>query len=115
MEWPLPTLIPDVRRLAILARNRPFGHTSYMSNGYRGGGTTGGRWGCGLAFLIGFPLFAFLLFITTFGDCVPDEQCHGSVFIYVVLPTALAAALFGFGSRAIINRAIQKRNQRDIR
>ena len=84
-----------------------------MSNGYRGGGTTGGRWGCGLAFLVGFPLFAFLMFVTTFGDCEPGEQCHGSIFLHVIFSTLLAAALVGFGSRAIINRAIQKWGQRD--
>jgi len=84
-----------------------------MSSGYKGGGTTGGRWGCGLAFLAGFPVFAFLLFITTFGDCIPGEQCHGSVVVHVILPTLAAAALVGFGSRAIINRAIQKRGERD--
>jgi len=72
--------------------------------GYQGGTTRGGRWGCADAAFLGFPLFFFLLIGDALGDCVPDTECHKDFPPYVALPTAIFALVVGFGIRAVVNR-----------
>ncbi|MBA2934975.1 hypothetical protein HZF05_12785 [Sphingomonas sp. CGMCC 1.13654] len=76
---------------------------------YRGGSTTGGRWGCGFAILFGLPVGIFLTLVAAMGDCMPGVQCHKGILLDVILPTAALAAVIGFGSRWIINAAIRRR------
>lgn len=73
---------------------------------YRGGGTLGGKWGCGLAALFGLPVLFFLVLLDSLGDCVPDVQCHKGFWLWVVLPTMLVAAPVGFGVRWLVNRRL---------
>jgi hypothetical protein len=72
--------------------------------GYNGGSTSGGRWGCGLAAIIGAPLFFFLLLADALGDCAPDTVCHKGFLSMVVLPTILIAAPVGLLTRWLVNR-----------
>lgn len=66
--------------------------------GFRGGGTPGGRWGCGLAAL-------FLLACTPLGlvMMMPMHVEHPDFWPVVGLTLATAAAV-GLGARAVINR-----------
>ena len=58
------------------------------SERYKGGGPTiQGIWACIAGALVGTPVFVFLLIAHTIGDCMPDEGCRPSAFIYVVLPS----------------------------
>lgn len=72
--------------------------------GYKGGGTRGGRWGCAMAALIGFPVFAFATLAASLGDCMPDVECHHGLWLEVGLPTILAATPVGLGVRWLVNR-----------
>lgn len=47
---------------------------------YRGGGTRGGKWGCGFSLLITLPIFTILLMVEALGDCAPDIPC-GKVLV----------------------------------
>lgn len=80
---------------------------------YRGGGTPGGKWGCGLAALFGLPVFFFLVLLDSLGDCVPDVQCHKGFWLWVVLPTVLVAAPIGFGVRRLVNRRLSSDDSSD--
>lgn len=71
---------------------------------YRGGGTRGGRWGCAMAALVGFPVFAFATLAASLGDCMPGVECHPGFWLAVGLPTLLAATPVGFGVRWLVNR-----------
>jgi len=76
-----------------------------MSNqGYQGGTTLGGRWGCVSAAFLATPLFIFLMIGDALGDCIPDEPCRKGFLLNVVLPTAIFALAIGGGVRALINR-----------
>lgn len=83
-----------------------------MSDGYQGGSTIGGHWGCGFAVLIGFPVGMFLMLANTLGDCEPGVECH-HVWTGAVLPTVLLAAAVGFGIRSAVNRWIRGRRERN--
>jgi hypothetical protein len=78
-----------------------------MSDGrYKGGGTRGGRWGCGLAALFGIPVFMFATLVASLGDCMPDVECHPGFWLEVALPTFVVAAPIGFGVRWLVNRRL---------
>jgi hypothetical protein len=72
--------------------------------GYKGGSTPGGRWGCGLAALVGAPVFFFLVLVDSLGDCAPDTNCHKGFWPMVVLPTLLVALPIGLVTRWLVNR-----------
>lgn len=81
-------------------------------DGYRGGGTLGGKWGCALSALVGVPLLSFGLLVSALGDCVPDMDCNHRITWWLFIPGIAIAALVGFGSRAIINRMVRRRGER---
>lgn len=83
-----------------------------MERSYRGSGTTGGRWGCGLASIICATVGLFLIGVNTLGDCKPGVACH-HIWTDAVLPTALLAAVIGLGARFLINLALERRRKRD--
>jgi len=73
-------------------------------DGYQGGSTVGGRCGCGIAALIGGPIFFFLFMVDALGDCAPDAECHKGFLSMVLLPTVLVAMPIGLGVRWLVNR-----------
>lgn len=80
-----------------------------MDQGYQSGGTTGGKWGCGMAALVGLPLLGFVILLSALGDCVPDAPCHHDLDWLLIVAALAVAAVFGFGSRALINSVIRRR------
>ncbi|MDZ7895086.1 MAG: hypothetical protein U5M50_09125 [Sphingobium sp.] len=72
------------------------------AEGYQGGGTVGGKWGCAFAALVGLPLFSGALIIASMGHCAPDKQClpPWSFFAFATIVTSTV----GWGVRAVINR-----------
>ncbi|WP_205412205.1 hypothetical protein [Sphingomonas crusticola] len=71
-------------------------------NQYRGGPSVGGMWGCGVAALLGAPLFAVLIVGDALGDCAPDINCHKGFLSHVALPTAIAVTLIFVAVRALV-------------
>lgn len=80
-----------------------------MNEGYQGGGTPGGKWGCALAALVGLPLLGFVTILGALGDCDSDAPCHHNLDWLLFLAALAIAALVGFGSRALINYIIRRR------
>lgn len=81
-----------------------------MEEGYRSGGTPGGKWGCGLAAFVGLPLLGFVILLSALGDCVPGDPCHHGLDWPLIGAALGIAALVGFGSRAAINAIIRRRD-----
>lgn len=70
---------------------------------YRGGPTLGGKIGCAAAAIVGVPLIGIVSIISSFGDCVPDSECHRGMD-WPLLAGALAiAAAVGFSVRLFTN------------
>lgn len=82
-----------------------------MAEGYQSGGTLGGKWGCGLAALVGLPLVGFVILLSALGDCVPGDPCHHNLDWLLIAAALAIAALVGFGSRAVINAIIRRRDK----
>lgn len=80
-----------------------------MSEGYQSGGTLGGKWGCGLAALVGMPMLGFVVIMGALGDCVPDAPCQHDLDWRLILGALAIAALVGVGGRAVINYIISRR------
>jgi hypothetical protein len=80
-----------------------------MDEGYQSGSTAGGKWGCGLAALVGLPLLGFVILLGALGDCVPDAACHHDLDWQLIVAALAVAAAVGFGSRALINAIIYRR------
>lgn len=80
-----------------------------MDDGYQSGGTSGGKWGCGLAALVGVPLLGFVILLGALGDCVTDAPCHHDLDWLLMVAALVVAAVVGFGSRALINYVIRRR------
>lgn len=76
--------------------------------GYQGGITTGGKWGCAAAAFVGTPLFFFLVLGDALGDCVAGQACHKGFLLYVALPTFVVALAVGLMVRALVNRFTRK-------
>lgn len=76
-----------------------------MPEGSYKGLAGGEKWGCGVAALIGVPLFLFLLAVDAVGDCAPDSGCTKGFWTNVLLPSAIIATLVFFGVRWAIGRA----------
>lgn len=88
-----------------LDRKPSFVQPHLMNDGrYKGGGTTGGKWGCALAAVFGLPVFCLSVLVASMGDCMPGVQCHRGFWLEVLLPTILVAAPIGFGARWLVNR-----------
>ena len=80
-----------------------------MNDGYQSGSTPGGKWGCGLAALVGVPLLGIVILLSALGDCVPDAPCHHDLDWFLMLAALGIAAVVGLGSRALINYVIHRR------
>jgi hypothetical protein len=100
-----------VRSISHLAYNRSIDQASNMDedSGYRGGSTTGGRWGCALSIVIGLPLIGFAFAVLSLGDCAPGVQCTSGWTLMVL--AIIIAAVVGFGSRAAINALAARRKR----
>jgi len=72
-------------------------------DGYRGGTTPGGKWGCFAAAVIASPLFLFLIVLDALGDCASDTDCHKGFLRYVALPTLGVGLVVGLAVRAAVN------------
>jgi hypothetical protein len=79
------------------------------NGGYRGGPTTGGKWGCALSAIVGVPLIFFSFIISALGDCLPDVPCKHGLIWQLFLLSILIAGGVGLGSRAAINWFLKKR------
>ncbi|MCT8002390.1 hypothetical protein ACQKJZ_06490 [Sphingomonas sp. NPDC019816] len=79
-----------------------------MADGYRSGGTPGGKWGCGIAALVGLPLLGCVILLSALGDCVPEAPCRHDLDWLLVAAALAVAAVVGFGSRAAINAIISR-------
>lgn len=101
----------DLQPMSPLARKQPFVQLQPMgADGYKNGGTVGGRWGCALSALIGLPMLNFGLIVASMGDCVPDEKCtSGQTLLLSAIGITIAV---GLGSRAAIN-AVARWRRRD--
>ena len=63
-------------------------------NGYRGGPTAEGMWGCIVGGLVGAAIFFVLMIGHTLGDCVDEIDCKPSFLLNVILPaTAVGGAV----------------------
>lgn len=80
-------------------------------DGYDGyeGSSARTRWGCGVACLIGMPLFGFLLLVDALGDCIPGSECRNGFFSTVLVPSAIVALATFFAARAFVGW-LQRRN-----
>ena len=74
-----------------------------MSEGYQGGGTAGGKWGCLSAALVATPIFAMLNLVEALGDCTEGTDCHKSFLRNVALPTVAVAIVVGMSVRLLVN------------
>ena len=57
-------------------------------NGYKGGPTAGGMWGCMVGGVVGAAIFVAFMIGHTLGDCVDEVECKPSFFVNVILPSA---------------------------
>lgn len=80
-------------------------------DGYKGGTTVEGRWGCIASAILGIPVFVFLLLVDALGDCVPDMTCKKGFLTQVLLPTAVVAIAAGLLVRWALKTA--RRNKPD--
>jgi hypothetical protein len=81
-----------------------------VSDRYQSGSTTGGKWGCAVAALIGIPLTFLAILVSALGDCMPDVDCKRGLPERYVIPSLLIAAIAGLGTRAFVNW-LARRNQ----
>ncbi|PZU09690.1 hypothetical protein [Sphingomonas sp.] len=72
-------------------------------DGYRGGGTLGGRWGCALSAVVGLPLIAGVFVLAALGDCAPGVECHRGPNWRLLAGAILIAIGIGFGTRLFVN------------
>ena len=64
-------------------------------DGYRGGPTPEGLWGCLVAALIGIPIFLFLMLVTSLGDCGGGSECKKGTLTHVEMPSiAISVGVF---------------------
>lgn len=80
-----------------------------MNDGYQSGATPGGKWGCGLAALVGVPLLSFVVLLGALGDCVPNAPCHHDLDWLLMVAAWGIVAVVGFGSRVLINYVVRRR------
>ncbi|WP_133243791.1 hypothetical protein [Sphingomonas pokkalii] len=68
-----------------------------MNEGYKSGGTIGGKWGCALAAIVGVPILGFVILLSALGDCAPDVSCRHDLDWLLIL--AALADLGRVGNR----------------
>ena len=64
----------------------------------------GGKWGCGVAALVGLPLLGFAILVSALGDCIPDAPCNHDLQWYLILGALTIALAIGIVVRVLINR-----------
>lgn len=74
-----------------------------MADGYQGGGTIGGKWGCALSAALGVPLIVGAFVLSAYGDCAEGVACHHGINWRLIAGAALAAIGLGFGTRLLVN------------
>jgi hypothetical protein len=67
-------------------------------DGYKGGLTPEGKFGCLIGSLIGVPTGMCLLLADALGDCVPDSPCHKDFLLHVLLPSVGVAVVLGLAA-----------------
>jgi hypothetical protein len=82
--------------------------------GYRGGGTVGGKVGCALAAVVGLPLLGLAILISALGDCMPDAPCNHDPQWWLILGALAISLTVGAVVRALINRFAEWRGK-DLR
>ncbi len=65
-------------------------------NGYGGGPTAEGMWGCMVGGLVSAAIFVVLMIGHTLGDCVDEIDCKPSFFINVILPSVAVGGAAAF-------------------
>lgn len=81
--------------------------------GYKGSGTTGGKYGCAVSALVDLPLMALMMFFSFYGHCGPGERCHdneGWRFAGILAVVAVVAGAVGLLTRHMINRRRKDRS-----
>ena len=86
---------------------------SEAPHGYEGTGTVGGKWGCALSALVGLPLLGFAVFVSIYGDCLPEDACDRSLEWTLIGGALAIASIVGFGSRSMINSLVRRLRSRD--
>ena len=81
---------------------------SMTTDGYSGGATTGGKWGCAMAAIVGLPLIGFTIVASSLGDCVPNVPCRHPIIWEWMIPAILISAAVGLATRAVLNRLIDR-------
>lgn len=79
--------------------------------GYRGGGTLGGKWGCGIAALVGLPLLSLAILVSALGDCIPDARCDHDIEWQLILGALAIALVIGTVVRLLINQFAKRRGE----
>ena len=75
---------------------------------YRGGGTTGGKWGCALAAVVGLPLLGLAILVSALGDCIPEVPCNHDLEWSLILGALVISLAVGVAIRALINRFVER-------
>lgn len=78
---------------------------------YESGVTTGGKWGCALSAVVGFPLIGLVVLASALGDCVPDTSCNRGLAWWLLVPAVMIAMAVGFGARALVNWLVSRRRK----
>ncbi len=80
---------------------------------YRGGGTSGGKWGCALSTLAIVPLLSGAYSVAWIGQCGADSRLDCIPDWLLFVGAFVVAAGVGLGARAVINAAAGRwRNDR---
>ena len=74
-----------------------------MGEGYQGGETAGGKWGCLGAAIVATPIFMALNLVEALGDCTEGSDCHKGFLTNVALPTIAVAIAVGLTVRLLVN------------
>lgn len=67
-------------------------------DGYKGGLSPEGKFGCLIGSLIGVPTGIYLLFADALGDCVSDGPCRHGFLLNVLLPSVGIAVVIGLAA-----------------
>jgi hypothetical protein len=100
------------RRCVHLAPNVPFVQNRQMArnSGYQGGGTVGGKLGCAISGIVGFPLAGWALINASMGDCAAGAECIAGCIL--ILAAVGIAGVVGVISRLGINAVARVRQDR---
>jgi hypothetical protein len=76
--------------------------------GYQGGGSVGGKLGCGLAAITAVPLLGSAFVIASLGQCAADNQLDCVPHWLLFVGALLVIATVGFGTKAIVNAVVRR-------